>query len=84
MHVVNAAVLDEWTILPDKAVVSHVLDGRVARLLIQSRRCPERPELPFVTRAVRSRGGGRSRSYRLVAPHSQTAGARNHTVPTSR
>jgi hypothetical protein len=46
MHVVNAAVLDEWTILPDKAVVSHVLDGRVARLLVQSRRCPESRSSP--------------------------------------
>ena len=24
MHVVNAAVLDKWTALPDEAVVAHV------------------------------------------------------------
>jgi len=42
MHIVNAAVLDEWTILPDKAVVSHVLDGRVALFELLMRRHHER------------------------------------------
>ena len=42
MHMVNAAVLEEWTILPDEAVVSHVLDGRVALFELLMRRHHER------------------------------------------
>ena len=42
MHMVNAAVLEEWTILPDEAVVSHVLDGQVALFEILMRRHNER------------------------------------------
>lgn len=50
MHIVNAAVLEEWTILPDEAVVSHVLDGRVALFELLMRRHHER--LCGVVRAV--------------------------------
>ena len=50
MHMVNAAVLDEWTILPDNAVVSHVLDGRVALFELLMRRHHER--LSGVVRAI--------------------------------
>ena len=42
MHMVNAAVLEEWTSLPDEAVVSHVLDGRVALFELLMRRHHER------------------------------------------
>ena len=42
MHIVNAAVLEEWTILSDEAVVSHVLDGQVALFEILMRRHNER------------------------------------------
>ena len=42
MHMVNAAVLDEWTTLADEAVVSHVLDGRVALFELLVRRHHER------------------------------------------
>ena len=42
MHIVDAAVLEEWTILSDKAVVSHVLDGRVALFELLMRRHHER------------------------------------------
>ena len=42
MHMVNGAVLEEWTILPDEAVVSHVLDGRVALFELLMRRHHER------------------------------------------
>jgi RNA polymerase sigma-70 factor, ECF subfamily len=42
MHMVNAAVLEDWTILPDEAVVSHVLDGQVALFEILMRRHNER------------------------------------------
>jgi RNA polymerase sigma factor (sigma-70 family) len=38
MHMVNATVLEEWMILPDQAVVSHVLDGRVALFELLMRR----------------------------------------------
>ncbi len=50
MHMVNAAVLEEWTILPDEAVVSHVLDGRVALFELLIRRHQER--LSGVVRAI--------------------------------
>ena len=50
MHIVNAAVLDEWTILSDNAVVSHVLDGRVALFELLMRRHHER--LSSVVRAI--------------------------------
>jgi RNA polymerase sigma-70 factor, ECF subfamily len=42
MHMVSAAVVEEWTILPDEAVVSHVLDGQVALFEILMRRHNER------------------------------------------
>ena len=42
MHMVNAAVLEEWTSLADEAVVSHVLDGRVALFELLMRRHHER------------------------------------------
>lgn len=42
MHMVNASVLEEWTILPDAAVVSHVLDGRIALFELLMRRHHER------------------------------------------
>lgn len=42
MYMVNAAVLEEWTILPDEAVVSRVLDGQVALFEILMRRHNER------------------------------------------
>jgi RNA polymerase sigma-70 factor (ECF subfamily) len=42
MHMVNAAVLEEWTILSDEAVVSRVLDGQVALFEILMRRHNER------------------------------------------
>ena len=38
MCIVNAAVLEEWTSLADEAVVSHVLDGRVALFELLMRR----------------------------------------------
>jgi len=42
MHMVNAAALEKWLILPDQAVVSHVLDGRVALFELLMRRHHER------------------------------------------
>lgn len=42
MHMVNAAVLEKWTSLADEAVVSHVLDGRVALFELLMRRHHER------------------------------------------
>ena len=42
MHIVNAAELHEWTMLADEAVVSHVLDGRVALFELLMRRHDER------------------------------------------
>jgi RNA polymerase sigma-70 factor (ECF subfamily) len=42
MHMVNAAVLEEWMILSDEAVVSRVLDGQVALFEILMRRHNER------------------------------------------
>ena len=42
MHVVNAALLDKWTALPDEVVVAHVLDGQVALFEILMRRHNER------------------------------------------
>jgi DNA-directed RNA polymerase specialized sigma24 family protein len=50
MHIVNAAVLDEWTILPDNAVVSHVLGGRIALVEMLVRRHHDR--LSSVVRAI--------------------------------
>ena len=50
MHIVDAAVLGEWTILSDNAVVSHVLDGRVALFELLMRRHHER--LSSVVRAI--------------------------------
>lgn len=50
MHMVNAAVLEQWTILPDEAVVSHVLDGRVALFELLMRRHLER--VSGVVRAI--------------------------------
>jgi RNA polymerase sigma-70 factor (ECF subfamily) len=42
MHMVNAAVLEEWTVLPDEAVVARILDGQVALFEILMRRHNER------------------------------------------
>jgi DNA-directed RNA polymerase specialized sigma24 family protein len=42
MHMVNGAVLEKWTSLADEAVVSHVLDGRVALFELLMRRHHER------------------------------------------
>jgi RNA polymerase sigma-70 factor (ECF subfamily) len=42
MHMVDAAVLEKWTSLADEAVVSHVLDGRVALFELLMRRHHER------------------------------------------
>ena len=86
MHIVNAAVLDEWTLLPDEAVVSHVLEGRVALFELLMRRHHDR--LSSIVRAIVRDGAETedvmqqaSWAHRLVAPHSKTAGARSHTVP---
>ena len=61
MHMVNAAVLEEWTILPDEAVVSHVLDGQVALFEILMRRHNER--LYRAARCTSSKNGRREKSY---------------------
>ena len=50
MHIVNGAVLEQWTILPDEAVVSHVLDGRVALFELLIRRHHAR--LAGIVRAI--------------------------------
>jgi len=42
MRIVSAAVLEEWTVLPDEAVVARVLDGQVALFEILMRRHNER------------------------------------------
>ena len=42
MHIVDGAVLEKWTRLADEAVVSHVLDGRVALFELLMRRHHER------------------------------------------
>ena len=38
MHMVSGAMLEKWTSLADDAVVSHVLDGRVALFELLMRR----------------------------------------------
>ena len=42
MHMVNAAVLDGWTVLPDEAVVERILDGHVGLFEVLMRRHNER------------------------------------------
>src|ERR671916_2413408 len=42
MHVVNAAVLDQWSALTDEQVVAHVLAGQTALFEILMRRHNER------------------------------------------
>jgi RNA polymerase sigma-70 factor (ECF subfamily) len=42
MHMVNAAVLEDWSILPDEVVVARILDGHVALFEILMRRHNER------------------------------------------
>ena len=42
MHMVNAAVLDGWTVLPDEVIVKRVLEGHVALFEVLMRRHNER------------------------------------------
>jgi len=42
MHVVNAAVLERWNVLPDEAIVTQILDGHVALFELLMRRHNER------------------------------------------
>ena len=42
MHVVSAAVLDGWTVLPDEVIVERILEGHVALFEILMRRHNER------------------------------------------
>jgi RNA polymerase sigma-70 factor (ECF subfamily) len=42
MHMVNAAVLDGWTVLPDESVVERILDGHVGLFEVLMRRHNER------------------------------------------
>ena len=42
MHMVNAAVLEGWSVLPDEAVVARILDGHVALFEVLMRRHNER------------------------------------------
>src|SRR5688500_12157690 len=42
MHMVNAAVLEGWSVLPDEAVVARILEGHVALFEILMRRHNER------------------------------------------
>jgi RNA polymerase sigma-70 factor (ECF subfamily) len=42
MHIVNAAVLDGWSVLPDDVIVKRILDGHVALFEILMRRHNER------------------------------------------
>src|SRR5687767_13264827 len=42
MHMVDAAVLEGWTVLPDEAVVERILDGHVGLFEVLMRRHNER------------------------------------------
>ena len=42
MHLVNAAVLERWNVLPDEAIVTQILDGHVALFELLMRRHNER------------------------------------------
>ncbi len=42
MHMVNAAVLDGWTVLPDEVVVARILEGHVSLFEVLMRRHNER------------------------------------------
>ena len=50
MHMVNAAVLEGWSVLPDEAVVARILEGHVALFEVLMRRHNER--LYRATRAI--------------------------------
>jgi RNA polymerase sigma-70 factor (ECF subfamily) len=42
MHMVNAAVLENWTVLPDEVVVARILEGHVSLFEVLMRRHNER------------------------------------------
>lgn len=42
MHIVNAAVLEGWTVLPDEVVVARILEGHVSLFEVLMRRHNER------------------------------------------
>ena len=42
MHVVNATVLESWSVLPDEAIIAQVLEGHVALFELLMRRHNER------------------------------------------
>lgn len=61
MHLVNAAVLDEWDTLSDSRIAAHVVGGRTALFEVLMRRHDER-----AYRTVRAITGDDSRAEELL------------------